>query len=267
MKQLVHVVGVEFASPPLLPLPLPPAPPLPPLLPPLPVPAEAVLPPPPGLAGRDGAAELKPDGGGELGLECTGACTCSCPTRCVVSGVELVRGIFKLRAGGARVRDSTATLDELLARPRLTPPPTLPLPMPASPAVGLLGAPPLVHSSGDDTVSVPPIVTCFRKSGGPAGYRDAMARRGPDRLESHRTTDDGSLGLSPKVIRSAGRTGCSAGVDTAAESSSSLSESPPKVNMVSWRPASVPPGEGVPMYSDCETCEGLTCWCSAVMFE
>jgi hypothetical protein len=66
VKQLVQVVGALPCSPCLV---------------------------PPGLAGREGAAELKPDSGGVLGDDCEWPCI---PWRAKAAalGVELVRGIF-----------------------------------------------------------------------------------------------------------------------------------------------------------------------------
>ena len=59
---------------------------------------------PPGLGGREGAAELKPDSGGEFGEDCDNACI---PwRRAAALGVELVRGIFCRRGSLPRFRIS-----------------------------------------------------------------------------------------------------------------------------------------------------------------
>lgn len=52
---------------------------------------------PPGLAGREGAAELKPDSGGEDGEDCGLTENMACCPIPAAFGVEIVRGIFLLR--------------------------------------------------------------------------------------------------------------------------------------------------------------------------
>lgn len=78
VKQLVQVVGAVPCSPCLV---------------------------PPGLVGRDGAAELKPDSGGVLGDDCGRPCI-PCNARPAALGVELVRGIFCRRGSFPRLRMS-----------------------------------------------------------------------------------------------------------------------------------------------------------------
>lgn len=78
VKQFVHVVGAFPCSPCLV---------------------------PPGLVGRDGAAELKPDSGGVFGDDCGRPCI-PWRARPAALGVELVRGIFWRLGSFPRLRIS-----------------------------------------------------------------------------------------------------------------------------------------------------------------
>lgn len=117
---------------------------------------------PPGLWGRDGAAELKPDSGGELGEDCGRPCIPACTIPAAL-GVELVRGIFWRRGSFPRLRISLTEAAEPCVRPRLPPE--------------------LQWSCGEDTISAPPMVTVLR--GGPAGYRACIGLNWLERLVSH----------------------------------------------------------------------------------
>lgn len=75
MKQLVHVVGTPLLSPSL------------------------------GLPGLDGATELNPDSGGDVGEDC-GRMENICCANPAAFGVELVRGIFRLLGSLPRFRIS-----------------------------------------------------------------------------------------------------------------------------------------------------------------
>lgn len=94
VKQLVHVVG----APPSLGLV------------------------PPGLWGRDGAAELKPDcspvSGGEFGDDWVRPCIACCNNPAVL-GVEVVRGIFPRRGSFPRLRISLTEAAEPCVLPKL----------------------------------------------------------------------------------------------------------------------------------------------------
>jgi hypothetical protein len=89
VKQLVHVVGAALCSPCFV---------------------------PPGLAGRDGAAELNADSGGELGDDWGRMPEMAMPA---ALGVELVRGIFWRLGSLPRFRMSLTDAAEPCVRPRL----------------------------------------------------------------------------------------------------------------------------------------------------
>lgn len=72
---------------------------------------------PPGLVGLDGAAELKPDSGGEFGDDCGRPCIPFANP--AAFGVELVRGIFWRRGSFPRLRMSLTEAAEPCVRPRL----------------------------------------------------------------------------------------------------------------------------------------------------
>ena len=90
MKQLVQVVGVLFS------------------LGFVPV----------GLWGRDGAAELKPDSGGEFGDDWENPCIPCCVSPGAF-GVELIRGIFWRRGSFPRLRISLTEAADPCVRFRL----------------------------------------------------------------------------------------------------------------------------------------------------
>lgn len=114
VKQLVHVVGTPLS------------------------------PPGRGLPGLDGAAELKLDSGGELGDDC-GLMENMPVAIPAVFGVEVVRGILRVRCSPPRLRTSLTDVDD-----------AWPLP-----------SPPCSHPCGDGIISACPIVTPLR--GGPPG--------------------------------------------------------------------------------------------------
>lgn len=74
----------------------------------------------PGLWGREGAAEVYPDSGGEFGDDIGRACM-PCCIRPAAFGVELVRGIFCRRGSFPRLRMSLTEAAEPCVRPRLAP--------------------------------------------------------------------------------------------------------------------------------------------------
>jgi hypothetical protein len=101
-------------------------------------------PPGRGLPGLDGAAELKFDSGGELGEDC-GRIENIPVAMPAVFGVEVVRGILRVRCSPPRLRTSLTEAED-------------PCPLPS---------PPCSQPCGEGIISAWPIVTPLR--GGPAG--------------------------------------------------------------------------------------------------
>jgi len=189
---------------------------------------------PPGLGGREGAAELKPDSGGELGDDCGRWCIPEACARPAALGVELVRGIFCRLGSFPRLRMSLTEAAEPCVRLRL----------PLDP-----------QSCGDGTISVDPMVTVLR--GGPPGYLAGVGLNWLERLVSHwKPALKSNVGSSMGEY-SGGIVKVLSGKDPT--SSSSLSDSIPKVNIRSFRGTCMPGDRDVAIKSACKTCEGSTC--------
>lgn len=162
---------------------------------------------PPGLLGRDGATLLRPDSGGEFGEDWEQTCSSCCRARLTALGVELILAIFCCRVMLAWVLKSVTETAEPWPRLRLC----------------------ADQSGGEDNDAAPPMVTCF--FGGPTGYLAAMLFNCAPKLGSHCipvciSSAESSMGEYSLVIINE-RSG------KLKASSSSLSDSGPKENMLS----------------------------------